>query len=123
MDKKNAAVLTKINSLAAIGRYIILSEEELSEALGEEADGDAIKKACKELASDGYIDLKYSGGGMFCVAPLKYPEKDEQEETTQNIQSEREVTVVKTGKAAAFFAALLGGAAGSLIASLILSVI
>lgn len=121
MNTTNRAVLSKINSLAPKGRYIILSEEEISEALEGQADGEAISKACKELAKGGYIDLKYSGGGMFCLAPLKDIEPVEpQAEITQE---EREVVVVKTGTAAAFFAALIGGALGSVITSLILSVI
>ena len=123
MNTINRNILAKINSLAQKGRYIILSEEELSEATGTEADGESIKKACRELSRDGYIDLKYSGGGMFCVAPLKDIEPEPLPEPEIIEENEREITVVKTGTAAAFFAALFGGAFGSIIASLILSVI
>ena len=121
MNAINKAVLSKINSLAPKGRYIILSEEEISDALEEQTDGESISKACKELYKEGYIDLKYSGGGMFCVAPLKDIEPEPVE--PEIIKESESPTVVKTGTAAAFFAALIGGAAGSLIASLILSVI
>lgn len=122
MNTINRNILAKINSLAPIGRYIILSEEDISEALATETDGDGILKSIKELSDGGYIDLKYSGGGMFCVAPLKdiEPEPEPQEEIAE---AERGVTVIRTGTAAAFFAALFGGAVGSIIASLILSVI
>ena len=123
MNTLNADILSKINSFAQKGRYIILSEEDICEALDSEVDGESISKACRELSDDGYIDLKYSGGGMFCLAPLKdfEPEPEPQTETVE--ENEREVTVVKTGTAAAFFAALIGGAAGSIIASLIMSVV
>lgn len=120
MDSTNLAVLEKINSLAAIGRYIILSEDEINEALGGKSDGEEIKNSLKELAQGGYIDLKYSGGGMFCVAPLKEYENGG---SGEDIPEERGITVVKTGTAAAFFAALAGGALGSVIASLIMAVI
>lgn len=123
MNTINRDILAKINSIAQKGRYIILSEEEISEALEYQADGESILKACKELAREGYIDLKYSGGGMFCVAPLKDIEPEPAPEPEIIEENEREVVVVKTGTVAAFFAALIGGAAGSVIASLILSVI
>lgn len=122
MDTINREILAKINSSAQMGVYIILSEEDIKEALGTQVDGEAIQKACKELYSDGYIDLKYSGGGMFCVAPLKeFVEEPDPE--PEIFEDEQEVVVVKTGKVTAFFAALIGGALGSLITSLILSVI
>lgn len=123
MNTVNRNILAKINSLAQKGRYIILSEEDISECLDGEADGNAISKAFKELADGGYIDLKYSGGGMFCAAPLKDAEPESEPEPEIKEENGREVTVVKTGTAAAFFAALFGGAFGSIIASLILSVI
>lgn len=122
MNATQRAILSKINSLAPIGRYIILSEDEISECLDGGTDGESILKALKELSRDEYIDLKYSGGGMFCAAPLKEVEPEPVEIVREN-QKEHEVVVVKAGTAAAFFAALLGGALGSIIASLILSVI
>ena len=123
MNTINRDILAKINTLAQKGTYIILSEEDISEALGGQADGEAVSKACRELSRDGYIDLKYSGGGMFCLAPLKDIEPEPAPEPEIIEENEREVVVVKTGTAAAFFAALFGGALGSVIASLILSVI
>lgn len=119
MDTINRNILAKINSSAQKGTYIILSEEDFKEALGTQIDGKNIQDACKELANEGYIDLKYAGGRMFCVAPLK----DYVAEEPEFEEDEREVVVVKTGTAAAFFAALLGGALGSIIVSLIISVI
>ena len=123
MNTINRNILAKINTCAQKGSYIILSEEDFYEVLGTETDGEIIANACKDLYKDGYIDLKYSGGGMFCVAPLRdaEPEPEPSEEISED--NGREVTVVKTGTAAAFFAALFGGALGSIIASLILSVI
>lgn len=122
MNTVNRNILAKINSLATKGKYIILSEDEISECVDGEIDDGGILKACKELAGGGYVDLKYAGGGMFCLAPLKdiEPEEPQREITEVN---EREPTVIKTGTAAAFFAALFGGAVGSIIASLLLAVI
>ena len=123
MDAINRNILAKINSAAQKGRYIILSEEEISECLDNDADGETIQKACKELYREGYIDLKYSGGGMFCVAPLKDYIEPVPVEVIKEKDDERKAVVVKTGTVTAFFAALLGGALGSVIASLIMSVI
>ena len=122
MDTINRDILAKINSSAQKGNYIILSEDEFKEALGTQIDSEGIANVCRELANEGYIDLKYAGGGMFCVAPLKeFVEEPDPE--PEIFEDEQEVVVVKTGKVTAFFAALIGGALGSLITSLILSVI
>lgn len=121
MDTINRGILAKINSDAQKGRYIILSEEEISEAVGLRADGETVQKACKELYKDGYIDLKYSGGGMFCVAPLKDIEEPLPEPEIK--EAESEITVKKTGATWVFFASLIGGALGSIIASFILAVV
>ena len=120
MDTLNREILAKINSSAQKGSYIILSEDDFKEAISAKADGERIQLACKELFNEGYIDLKYSGGGMFCVAPLK--DFVEPVPVAETKETEREVVVVKAGTVAAFFAALIGGALGSLITSIISAV-
>ncbi len=125
MDRIAACALEKICAAAPLGKYVILSEDEFSEAFpeGEKCRGDELGKALKNLKSDGYIDVKYSGGNMFCVAPLKKPEVEHVEETA-------EIPVFVGGESKAggktaltFFAAMLGGALGSLIISLVFALI
>ncbi|MDE6585252.1 MAG: hypothetical protein K2K80_01045 [Clostridia bacterium] len=117
MDRICVAVLDKINSLASAGRYVVFSEEELKEALPENADGD-IKQTLKALCDGGYIDVKYSSGNMYCIAPLKsYVEE------TPPPPAEEPEKAVEEIKKTPFWAAFAGGAAGSFIISLIFTIL
>lgn len=124
MDRICGCVLEKICSLAATGNYVIISEDEFYESFPESADRteSELKKAVKELASDGFIDVKYSGGDLYCVAPLKnYEPEEPSKEAEADIE---EIIPEKPAKALPlFFAAFAGGAAGSLIISLIFALV
>lgn len=72
MDGICRAVLGRIFALGVAGRYIVVSADELCEGLDCELPDEAsLKKALKSLNAEGYIDLKYTGGNMFCLAPIK----------------------------------------------------
>ncbi len=122
MDRICSALIEKINTLTGVGRYVIISEDEFLEcfAEGEEPTDGELKKALKGLIAEGFIDLKYSSGNMFCVAPLKkYMAEEPEEQPEPNglpvpITSESGYAGLKT-----FAAAFAGGMAGSLIISLI----
>ena len=85
MDRICFAVLEKICSLAAVGRFVVFSEEELFDAFpdGEKRNEAVLHGALKTLKEYGFIDLKYSSGNLYCIAPLKKyepaptPEKEE----------------------------------------------
>lgn len=115
MDGINSAVLRKINSLTPLNRYVIISEDEFEEI----ADGEKLDASLTALRDEGYIDVRYSRGNMYCVAPLKefyeVPEEDGEEE--QFIE-EKKPRFNRT-----FLSAFFGGALGSLIISLIFAVI
>lgn len=125
MDRICSAVLDKICTLAAIGRYVIISEDEFYEAFPEDAERNEseLKKVLRSLISGGFIDLKYSDGNMFCVAPLKkYVAEPEIQAVPVPANTEVEPRETQ-GKNVYFWAAFLGGAAGSLIISLIFAFI
>ena len=73
MDRICIAVLDKICSLAAFGRFVVFSEDELFDAFpdGEERRDATLRGALKSLKEDGFIDIKYSSGNLYCIAPLK----------------------------------------------------
>ena len=73
MDRICGAVLDKIHELSPAGRYVIIAEDELFEAFpeGSEKDYKELERALSVLTKGGYVDLKYSRGDMYCVAPLK----------------------------------------------------
>ena len=116
MDGICVEVLNKINRLASTGRYVVFLEDELSEALPENAD---VKKALKELKDGGYIDVKYSSGNTYCIAPLKSYEIEVPlplEEPKENAEEIKKAFPP-------FWAAFAGGAAGSSVISLIFTIL
>ena len=124
MDRICCNVLEKICSLAPMGRYTVISAEEFFEVFPEDAESSPqeIKKALKTLAAGGFIDVKYSDGEMFCAAPLKkyVPEPEPPAPIQQEIAEE---PVKKRKVLPAFWGALVGGALGSLIISLIFALV
>ena len=126
MDGLLSAILDKIYSLAATGRYVIFSREELFDAFpdGTERSESELKKALKNLLNAGYIDVKYSSGNMYCIAPLKkYVEPtviidDGKQSATKEFTDRK-----NDKKNLAFLAAFAGGALGSMIVCLIFSLI
>ncbi len=120
MDRICSAVLDKIYSLASTGRYVVFSEDELAEAFpeGENFSDADLRKKLKELSAEGYIDIKYSSGDLYCIAPLKkYAQPPE-------IEPQIEKKQIKTEKSLyVFTAAMAGGALGSFIVSIIFALI
>ena len=119
MDEICSAALEKICALGPPGRNIILSADELFEVFPEGAarSDSELKKALKVLSAEGYIDIKYSGGDMFCLTPLKnyLPElKKDEEEVIPPAQ--------KDGRRE-FLSGFLGGFLGSALAGIIFAVI
>ena len=119
MDRICNAVLEKVNTLATLGRYVIISDEEFYESFPEvENKSDALNRALKFLQSEGYVDVRYSRQNLYCVAPLKTFEAPP--------PPQPEVVEVREHKqrlAPPFIAAFCGGAAGSLLISLIFALI
>lgn len=117
MDGICGAVMEKIKALGPSGRYFVVSADEFLDEFPEGAERSeaGLKRAIKSLCAEGYIDVKYSGGNLFCVAALKNyipetppPQKD---------------LPIKDGskpckRVWCFWAAFLGGAAGGILAAL-----
>ncbi len=101
-----------------------ISEDELFDAFpdGEERRDATLKGVLKSLKEDGFIDLKYSSGNLYCIAPLK---KYEPLPIIENIEPKPEAKVPKVRhiRGAIFISSFLGGALGSLIISLIFALI
>ena len=119
MDRICGAVLDKIYDLSPAGRYVIIAVDEFYDAFpdGYEKTFDELDKALTSLKKGGYIDLKYSRGDMYCVAPLKeYEEEEEILSPSPAVSSGRKIDMV-------FLSAFAGSALGSLIISLIFAII
>ena len=113
MDRICSAVLNKIHALSPAGRYVIVDEDELFEAFpsGSEKSFDELKRSLTLLIKQGYIDVKYSRGEMYCIAPLKKYEEEE-----EIVYEERE-------RRFRFDPVLISAFAGSALGSLIISLI
>lgn len=125
MDRICESVFQKICSLAPLGRYVIISEDEFWEVFPEESERNEteLDKALKKLISDRFIDVKYSGGDMFCVAPLKNYENAQPISIEPQTAQQDEKPLKRQSALTVFFAALIGGALGSFIISLVFALI
>ena len=115
MDGICSAILNKIYALGSVGRYYIISSDEFFDAFPVDAERDEteLKKSLQSLVTEGYIDIKYSSGNMYCVALLRnfLPEEEPlcAEMPTEVITEKIEAR----GKP--FWAALAGGAIGGVL--------
>ena len=114
MDKICSAVLNKIHALSPAGRYVIIDEDELYDAFPDnDKSFDELKRALSTLIKQGYIDVKYSRGDTYCIAPLKrYEEEVIVEQPPVQVKQRFRLDPV-------LLAAFVGGALGSIIISLI----
>lgn len=121
MDGICSAVMDKIKALGTCGRYFIISADEFLEEFPEGAERSEaqLKKALKNLSSEGYVDIKYSSGNMYCIAVIKnyVPEQSPPPLPAAEKAEPKEKAV--NPNAAAFWAAFAGGAAGGIVTALI----
>ena len=113
MDRICSAVLNKIHALSPAGRYVIVDEDELYDAFPDESDRsfDELKRSLTILIKQGYIDVKYSRGETYCIAPLKKYEEEAVYEPAGKVKRFRFDPVL--------ISAFAGSALGSIIISLI----
>lgn len=119
MDRICNAVLDRIFTLSPAGRYVIIAEDEFYEAFpdGSEKTYDELERVLSSLRGGGYIDLKYSRGDMYCVAPLKkYVEQQPALPDEDVERKDRKPDFI-------FFSAFAGSALGSLIVALVFALI
>ena len=121
MDVISRAVFNKIALSCKDGGYAIIDGAEFADALpeGERRAAGEIEGALKALQKQGYIDIKYARGDMYCVAALK---SELPEENCEEKLPDRSPTVIEVKEkinkfAVALYAAaaFLGGAAGSAV--------
>ena len=123
MDRICGAVLDRIHELSPAGRYVIVAEDEFFEAFPEdcEATYEELNRVLAVLKKGGYIDLKYSRGDMYCVAPLKeYVEAP----VTSPVPVPANVPEQRVRKLDFIFvSAFAGSALGSILTAVILALI
>lgn len=117
MDRICVALLDRINKLSPEGRYVIIDENELFEAFPEECEKSdkELNKALSALKNSGFIDIRYSRGDMYCVAPLK--------EYVEKISAPPPAKKSRAKIDSVFLSAFAGGALGALLITLIFALI
>ncbi len=126
MDNVCNGVMKKISELTGVGKYVIISEDEfsLNPDDGQKNSAD-LKRALKSLQTAGYIDIKYSGGDLYCVAPLK---KFAPEQAAEQPQAAEIIPAAAEGRSVKpfvlpFVASFFGSMAGSAVISLIFALV
>ena len=118
LDKRTSALLQSINDFCSSGTYKIFSEEDFLSAFPEKwgVTAEALAQMLDYLSENGYINVKYSGGGMYCICPL--PLGRGYCELEAEIRSEC-VLQLKYFMSAAFFGSFAGSVLGVLIFAVI----
>lgn len=112
MDRVCSAVLNKIFALSPAGHYVIMDEDEFFEAMPEDCEKsfENLKRSLTSLYKEGYIDVKYSRGETYCVAPLKRYEETAAEPEEQKRRFSLDPVLISS---------FAGSAAGGMIIMLI----
>lgn len=116
LDGLTASVLGAVNA-ASDGSYKVLDAGELLGALPAEEKTDAagLENALRYLSERGYIDLRYSDGGTFCLCSL--PKGRSYAETLRAERCAAKPSAApRRGRLIVFFGAFAGGFAGALAA-------
>lgn len=116
LDKRTAAVL---RAVTAEGEgYRVMDAGELAGALPErlKADGRTVDADLRRLAAEGYISVKYSEAGTYCVAPLPKGMEAAKEEARTRARLRLRVSAFWLPFAGAF----AGGALAALLWALLL---
>lgn len=114
LDKRTAALLNTVNAQCSSGGYKIFTEEDFLSCFEPAwgVTGENLSHMLDHLSENGYINVKYADGGMYCVMPMplgrSYSEREAEKEN-------KDLKSLKCFARAAFFGGLIGGGVGSLI--------
>lgn len=118
LDKRTSALLQSINDFCSSGTYKIFSEEDFLSAFPEKwgVTAEALAQMLNYLSENGYINVKYSGGGMYCICPLPLGRGYCEQEAEKRSEC---VLQLKYFISAAFFGSFAGSVLGVLIVAVI----
>lgn len=72
MDEVCTAIREKLTNIGTVGKYIIVEQDDLTEGLPpEKQNAESVTEALKKLRTEGWIDLRYARGELYCLALLK----------------------------------------------------
>ena len=111
LDKRTAAVLRTVTAEGEGYRVVDVGELAGGLPAGLRADGQSVDAALRRLAAEGYISVKYSEAGTYCVAPLPKGKEAAKEDARSRARSR-----LRLG---AFWLPFFGAFAGALLAALL----
>lgn len=121
LDLRTACLLDKVNQYCREGGYRIFEEQELLDCFPEKlrVDRDGLAHSLRYLSENGYLDIRYSEEGLYCLCPLPqgraYSENVRTARTEASRKKRENLLVVLLG---AFFGGLIGGMAAQLLSVL-----
>lgn len=118
LDKQTAAVLAAVNARTD-GSYKVVEEGELLCALPARLKTDAtgLANALRYLSERGYVDVKYSDKGTYCICSLP---KGRSYEESAGAERRGDRKRSKSRFLLFFFGAMAGAFAGSLLAGVLM---
>lgn len=118
LDKQTAAVLAAVNARTD-GAYKVVEEGELLCALPARLKTDAtgLANALRYLSERGYVDVKYSDKGTYCICSLP---KGRSYEESEGAERRGERRYSRSRFFLVLFGALAGAFAGSFLAGVLL---
>lgn len=116
LDEGTSALLQCVNDGCRVGAYKIFTLEDFSVALGKTVDEAAVDKILSYLQADGYLTVKYSGGGTYCVGALPQGALYSRREQERNSEEKSRLDAFTQN---AFFGGLLGGVVGGFLSGAI----
>lgn len=116
LDKLAAAVLCVVNETAD-GAYRVLDAQEFLSALPARlrVDEETLGEALRRLAEGGYISVKYSEAGTYCVAALPKGRAVQLENSRMRARLRARIHAF----ALPFFGAFAGGALAAVLCALL----
>lgn len=114
LDKRTSALLQSINDFCSSGTYKIFSEEDFLADFPQQwgVTAESLGQMLDYLSENGYINVKYSGGGMYCICPLPLGRGYCEQEAEKRSDC---VAQLKYFMSAAFFGAFAGAVLGALV--------
>lgn len=126
MDKLNLLIFEKICSLTKHGKYIIVADDDLLECLPDDVEQNekTLSTCLFALAEEGYIDVKYRSGEMYCLAPIKEIEPAEEPPKENDIfegEIKSDIDYTPKFNSSAFWGAVCGGLLSGIIIALVVA--
>ncbi len=114
LDERTSALLQCVNDGCKGGGYKIFTLDDFCENDGNAVDEGGVNESLERLQDEGFIAVKYAGGGMYCVKPLPYGvEYSKREEERESEEKSRFSRL----EYASFFGSFLGGITGGFLSA------